>query len=78
MRMRPEYAQGFLSVGYAGHWRTLSCHDNLLIVEDLEDYQSSGYLGTRLKDGQFQLDHEGYVLFKRARGVIDENTRFVF
>lgn len=76
MIMKLEYAQEFLTRGRAGHWRTVSCHDGLLVIEDLETYQNSGYLGTQLNFGKFMVDSEGYVVFSRVKPVIDENTRF--
>jgi len=79
MRMQADYAQGFLNgKGYAGHWSTLSCHDNFLVIEDLESYQSVSYLGTKLIDGKLQVDEQGYVTFRRVQAVIDENTRWKF
>lgn len=76
LKMKLEYAQGFITQGYAGHWRTVSCHNNVLVIEDLEDYQPSGYLGTQLNFGQLQVDAAGYVVFGRVKPVIDKDTRF--
>jgi len=77
MKMLQTYAEEFLSRGSAGHWRTLSCRDNLLVIEDLEDYQNSGYLGTKIdNNGNFETVDNGYVVFKRVTPVIDKDTRF--
>lgn len=76
MKMLLSYAQDFLTKGRAGHWRTISCHDDILVIEDLEDYQSSGYLGTKLEKGQLQADQQGYVVFTRVKPVINKDTRF--
>jgi hypothetical protein len=76
MKMMLSYAKEFLTKGRAGHWRTISCWNDLLVIEDLETYQSSGYLGTRLSNGELQADEKGYVTFTTVKPVIDENTRF--
>lgn len=77
MKIRLDYATGFLTNNYAGHWRTVSCHNNFLVIEDLEVYQSADYLGTQLtSEGFFEIDSEGYVNFMRVKPIIDENTRF--
>jgi hypothetical protein len=78
MKMRLDYAEGFLTKGYAGGYRTHSCHDDLLVVEDLEDYQGVGYLGTRLSNGKLLADTQGYVVFNRVTPVINKDTRFTF
>lgn len=78
MKMRLDYAEKFLTQGYSGSYRKHSCHDDLLVVEDLEEYQSIGYLGTKLSNGKLQTDTQGYVVFNRVTPVIDENTRWKF
>ena len=76
MKMKLSYAQEFLTKGRAVHYRTVSCHDDLLVVEDLETYQSCGYLGTKLNKGELEADEQGYVVFSRVKPVIDKDTRF--
>lgn len=76
LKMQLKYAEEFLSRGYSGGYRTHSCHDDLLVIEDLERYQNVGYLGTKLSDGKLQPDTQGYVVFTRAKPVIDKDTRF--
>ena len=76
MKMLLSYAEGFLTKGYAGPYRTLSCHDDLLVIEDLEDYVGRSFLGTRLSHGKLQADTSGYVVFHRVTPVVDENTKF--
>ena len=78
MKMQLEYAAGFITKGRAGHWRTVSCHNNILVIEDLEIYpfESPVYLGTELKFGQLQTDENNYVVFTRAKPVIDRHTKF--
>ncbi len=78
MKMQLAYAQQFITKGYAGHWRTVSCHDDVLVIEDLEEYQSCGYLGTKLNSGQLQTDAQGFVIFTRVKPIIDQHTRFSF
>jgi hypothetical protein len=81
MRMMASYAKGFLEGrGHAGHWQTVSCHDDFLVIEDLETYhyQSASFLGTKLIDGKLQVDEQGYVTFRHVQAVIDENTRWKF
>jgi hypothetical protein len=77
-KMKPEYAQQLLDGGYAFGNRFHSCHDNLLVVSVEEDYYPyrDYYAGTELKDGQLQVDDEGYVRFSRVEPIIDENTKF--
>ncbi len=76
MKMKLDYAKDFITKGRAGHYRTISCHDDLLVVEDLETYQSSGYLGTQLSFGQLVTDSEGYVVFRSVTPVINKDTRW--
>lgn len=78
MKMRLDYAEQFLTKDYSGGYRTLSCHDDLLVVEDLETYQNVGYLGTKLSDGKLLADTQGYVVFTRVKPVINKDTRFTF
>lgn len=78
MKMRLDYAEDFLTKGRAGHWRTISCHDDLLVVEDLEDYQPSGFLGTRLSNGKLLADTQGFVVFTRVEPIINKETRWKF
>jgi hypothetical protein len=78
MKMKPEYAQKLLEGGYVFDSKYHSCRDDLLVVEYTDDYYPyrTSYYGTRLKDGAFILDNEGYVVFTSAKPVIDESTRF--
>jgi hypothetical protein len=81
MKMRADYAQGFITEGRAGHWRFVSCHggpiSGLLVIEDLEVYYGEpAYLGHQLKEGKLQVDEEGYVVFEPVKPIIDENTKF--
>ncbi len=78
MKMQLKYAEEFLTKGRAGHWIVLSCHDDVLVVEDLERYpgESPSYYGTKLSNGKVQADTQGYVVFTRVKPVIDKNTRF--
>ncbi len=76
MEMQLKYAEEFLTKGRAGHWRTLSCHDDVLVIEDLEDYQNCGFLGTKLSNGKLLANTRGYVVFHRVKPVIDKDTRF--
>lgn len=76
MKMKEEYAASFITRGRAGHWRTISIHDDLLVIEDLEEKYSSGYLGTKLRFGQMQVDADGFVVFARVKPIIDENTKW--
>jgi hypothetical protein len=76
LKMQLKYAEDFLTKGYAGGYRTLSCHDGMLVVEDLETYQNIGYLGTKLSNGRLQADTQGYVVFTQVKPVINEDTRF--
>jgi hypothetical protein len=79
-KMIPEYAQHLLDGGYAFGNRFVSYHDELLVVENQDDYYPgrTTYYGTQLKAGCFVLDAEGYVCFTEVSPVIDENTRFSF
>jgi len=70
--MHLDYAKKLLDGGYAFGNRFMSCHDDLLVIEDENSY----YYGTQLKDGQLQLNADGYVVFERVQIIIDENTRF--
>ncbi len=78
MKMKIAYAEGFLTKGYAGHWKKISCHDNLLVIEDLEDYAYCGFLGTALINGILQTDAQGYVVFSRVEPIITKETRWKF
>jgi hypothetical protein len=77
-RMTAQHAQKILDGGYAFGNKFFSCHDDLLVVHYEDDgypYQQY-YYGTQLKDGKLQVDHHGYVVFRRVEPVIDENTVF--
>lgn len=78
MKMIPEYAQKLLDGGYAFNSRFFSCHDDLLVVHNQsDDWLYRGvYYGTVLKDGQLQVNDEGFVIFGEVEAYIDENTRF--
>ncbi len=79
-KMKPEYAQKLFNVNsYVFGNRFFSYRDDFLVVTYHEDkYYEIEYYGTQLKDGHFQLDEEGYVVFYPVRPVIDENTKFAF
>jgi hypothetical protein len=75
--MTLEYAQRLLDGGYAFGNRFHSCHDDLLVVSVDDDFPYRDYYAaTQLKDGQLQVDDEGYVRFSRVEPIIDEHTRF--
>jgi len=76
-KMKLPYAKKLLEGGYAFGNRFLSCHDNLLVVAVEDDYSyRDSYAATKLKDGELQVDDEGYVRFSEVNPIIDENTRF--
>jgi len=75
-KMKLEYAQILLEGGYAFGNRFFSCHDDLLVVT-VDDYPYRDfYAATKLKDGELQVDDEGYVNFSAVNPVVDEETRF--
>lgn len=77
-KMKPEYAQKLLEGGQVFDNRYVSCHNDLLVIAYNQDHYPyrDVYYGTQLKDGQFILDDEGYVVFISAKPVVDETTRF--
>lgn len=76
--MKSEYAQKLLEGGYSFGHRQISCHDNMLVIDDDGDYYQTNYYGTELVDGKLQVDAEDFVKFQRVNPVIDETTRWSF
>jgi hypothetical protein len=74
IKMKLDYASGFITQGYAGGKTRVSCHDNLLVIQDEDHY----YYGTKLSFGQFVTDANGYVTFTRVTPLINEDTHWTF